>query len=335
MICTEWDPLEEIIVGDCDPAVEKNSSMLQQVFEETKEDLDKLADILKQQGIKVLRPDASQVDGYKAQPIRPRDNLLVYMDNIYTGKMSVPGRETEHLAYYDIFRSMFEQGYNWYEQPSAKLNRLDQNETWYGKGETIYADIYKDKILTHMASMTKVGNSLLYNSRGPGSKLGYDWMKRNIPIGTKLLPVDGFGHIDMLWFMVDDDTVVAYQKDFVPQQLQNKKIIELYEHMKLIDFKQWSKDISDTGGIYTDGMLSKWFGGWRSHSIDECFDTNVLVLAPRKVLLTNPHSGVQRVLEQNNIEVLSTTTRHGLLWESGAHCFTLDTKREGKIRSVV
>lgn len=335
MICTEWDTLKEIIVGDCDPHISVPNDRLKQVFHETKEDLDSLADLLSKQGISVLRPDARQVDSYTSQPIRPRDNILVYMNNVYTGKMSVPGRQTEHLGYYDIFVNLFQQGYRWFEQPSAVLDRLDGNETWYGQGDKIYNEIYKDKILTHTASMTKMGNVLLYNDQGPGTKLGYEWMKRHLPVGTKMIPVSGFGHIDMLWFMVDDETVVAYDRTYIPSALKDKKIIELKEHIEMVDLNKWASDVISSGGNYSLPLLEKWFGGWRSHSIDNCFDTNVLVLAPRKVLLTNPHSSVQRLLENNNIEVLTTTTRHGLFWESGVHCFTVDVKREGKIRSIV
>jgi len=51
MIYTNWDPLIEVIVGDCYTAHHKNK--LDQIFAETKEDLDNLADYLSKLGVSI------------------------------------------------------------------------------------------------------------------------------------------------------------------------------------------------------------------------------------------------------------------------------------------
>ena len=62
-IWTNWDPLEEVIVGDCyspgefDWAVDSEiTESFNQILQETKEDLDNLARLLESFGVVVHRP---------------------------------------------------------------------------------------------------------------------------------------------------------------------------------------------------------------------------------------------------------------------------------------
>ena len=54
-VWTEWDPLEEVIVGDCRPTY-PGVPELDKILTETKEDLDNLASTLSALGIEVVRP---------------------------------------------------------------------------------------------------------------------------------------------------------------------------------------------------------------------------------------------------------------------------------------
>ena len=94
MIYTEFDPLEEVIVGDCynpgelDWALPKDSlKHFNKILEETKEDLNNLADFLKKSNIKVCRPNVVQhsrtyqMPNFSVEvpicPIVPRDQYLI------------------------------------------------------------------------------------------------------------------------------------------------------------------------------------------------------------------------------------------------------------------
>jgi hypothetical protein len=62
-VWTDWDPLEEVIVGNCRTSVPNNwgaapeeKKLLDQIFQETKEDLDNLSTFIESFGIKVHRP---------------------------------------------------------------------------------------------------------------------------------------------------------------------------------------------------------------------------------------------------------------------------------------
>lgn len=54
MIYTNWDPLKEVIVGSCPKG--SYSNKIAQIFGETREDLDNLANYLTKLGVRVHRP---------------------------------------------------------------------------------------------------------------------------------------------------------------------------------------------------------------------------------------------------------------------------------------
>ena len=72
MIYTEYDPLQSVIVGDTyapgdvDHLLTKgNTSQFNKILEETKQDLDLLADFLKRGNVEVMRPHIYNYDTVK------------------------------------------------------------------------------------------------------------------------------------------------------------------------------------------------------------------------------------------------------------------------------
>ena len=343
-VWTEWDRLTKVVVGDTTTDFktddDKINNYLARILTETKEDFENLASLLKSFDIKVYRPSLnSSVEG-AMPPMIPRDQYLVYGNCIYSTFTSMKERYYDQYFYYDIFKELFEEGYNWLQQPMPDIPKLSNEEVWYTKGKEIYKNRYKDKLLLHTATATKIGDRLILNSEGPGTKLGQQWLRKNLPSGTSIIEnigtsSNGWGHIDQCWFMTDDDTVVCLDKSWVPVCLRNKRIIEIQDYVSFPDLSQYVTEMQSCGGKFTEAWLEKWFAEWRGYAQDVCFDTNVLVLAPNKILLSNPQPQLEKYLESQGIECYSTRLRHGLFWESGVHCCTLDIHREGNFRSIV
>jgi hypothetical protein len=342
-IWTEWDPLNEIVVGDCKPEFNtgnnKINSSMTRILQETKEDLDALADFFKSNGIVTHRPKTECSTAGVMPPMIPRDQYLVYGTTIYSTFTSMKERYYDSYHYYDIFAGLFEQGYNWLQQPIPDIPSLNKDEAWYKNGREIYKDRYVNKLLLHTATASKLGDKLIMNPEGPGTALGQEWLRRNLPEGTSITPnintaAQGWGHIDQCWFMTDDNTVVCLTKEWVPEVLRNKRIIEVKDYAEFPDLSIYMKDMFANGGKFTEAWIDKWLSEWRGYAQDVCFDTNVLVLAPNKILLSNPQPKLQRYLESQGIECYATRLRHGLFWESGVHCCTLDVDRTGNKRSI-
>jgi hypothetical protein len=114
-VWTDWDPLEEVIVGNCyapgeldwsvDPALQQSFNT---VLAETKQDLDNLAQLLQALGVQVHRPKTHKYQHSvelpvfsvqcPASPIVPRDQYLVYGDTVYQTYTSMTDRYFDSLS---------------------------------------------------------------------------------------------------------------------------------------------------------------------------------------------------------------------------------------------
>ena len=345
MIYTNWDPLKEVIVGNCAEGHHRNK--LAQIFEETKEDLDALADYLTKLGVRVHRPAVTRfkenidLGNFKVKhataPIVPRDQYLVYGETVYQTYTSMPDRYLDSVNYNHIFKELFDRGHNWISQPPPKLDTLV--DKWWANGEQVYHQQLKDQVLWHTATMFKCGDKLITNTKGPGNTLGLEWMKRNLPDNT-IVDVgnthqQGFGHIDHGWFMTNDDLVFCVNKDWVPEPLRNKQLVELQDHFEKFDDEKFITDYASTAGKFSDAWIDKWLTEWKGYAQEVFFDSNVLVIDSNNVLFSNHQPGIFKVMEKYGINCHVVPQRHGLFWEAGIHCLTLDIARNGVSRSVI
>ena len=111
-IYTNWDPLTEVIVGNC-PTVAVRGN-LARILQETKEDLDVLAEYLIKLGVQVHRPRITKFPeninvghftiDYHTASIVPRDQYLVYGNTIYQTYTSMPDRYLDSQNYNHISR---------------------------------------------------------------------------------------------------------------------------------------------------------------------------------------------------------------------------------------
>ena len=162
-VWTDWDPLEEVIVGDCyapgdlDWFIEFDlQDSFDTILAETKQDLDNLAVLLQTLGVQVHRP---RLHNYQhsielptlsvlcpTAPLVPRDQYLVYGDTVYQTYTSMSDRYFDSLSYYDIFRSLFDQGHNWISQPPPNLRNLPPEKNWSNQGSLIYNHLYHNQL---------------------------------------------------------------------------------------------------------------------------------------------------------------------------------------------
>lgn len=358
MACwTEWDPLEEVIVGDCFlfedlnwKLPNKTASNFSLLLEETKEDLNQLADCIKSLGVKVHRPKIKKNDQdikisdfnvkYATAPIVPRDQYLVYGNTIYQTYTSMPDRYIDSLSYYEIFRDLYKEGYNWISQPPPELINFseDEDDSWLSNGEGFYKNKYKDYILWHTASMAKYGDALLSNW-GPGTELGLEWMHKNTPQG-KIIVNNKFGHIDHGFYNIDDDTIICSSAGWVPDVLKNKKLISVdkisrrgYNQVR-DKVKDYTNDFTTTAKL-SDKWLDRWMSEWKGYFQDVSYDGNTLVVDSQNIIYNSYEPKLFKLLKELGITCHYVPFRHGYFWEAGTHCLTLDVKRKGEKRTII
>jgi N-dimethylarginine dimethylaminohydrolase len=357
-IWTEWDPLEEIIVGTCPPENfydnviqdERSLPLLQTILRETREDLDTLAASLEKMGVKVYRPKnlpferGIDIAGFKVKnpvaPIVPRDQYLVYGEKIVQTYTSMPDRWLESLAYYDIFRELFEQGFEWNSMPPPLLENFPDNSIWYSDSVGRYHNVMKDRLLWHTATMFKCGDALITNTRGPGNDLGLEWMRRQYPeariLHNKATVQDDLGHIDHGFFMTDDETVFAEKEFWAPAWLtKNKEVIYLHDVVDTPDFANYDHAFTQSQGKFSYDYLNIWMSEWKGYVQEVAFDFNVLVVDSKNIFISNEQPKLQEMLDKRGITCHVSPIRHNHFWDGGIHCLTLDVKRRGERRKVV
>jgi glycine amidinotransferase len=348
-VYTEWDPLEEIIVGDCyspgdlDWCIPPDQrSAFDTMLMETKSDLDYLAHTLQTLGAKVHRPkvfkysNEIQFDSFSVKepfsPMVPRDQYLVYGNTIYQTYTSMPDRYLDSLAYYNIFQTMFAAGANWISQPPPMLRDLRRHfeyqnlDPTVNRGTMVYEKLYKNLLLTHTATMFKCGDRLITNTRGPGTQLGLEWMRKNLPAETIVSAdniLQNWGHVDHGFFMTDDDTVFCVGTKFVPKCLQNKKI---YDITPYIDVSHLNLAPHSLDGLLEDS---------KGYTQVVMFYANVIVVDSQNIVMNHATSALKDFFLTKNITVHVSPFRHMNFWFGNLHCVTLDIKRRGQRRKII
>lgn len=354
MIYTEYDPLQTVIVGDTYAPGDMdhlltagNITQFNKILEETKQDLDALADFLKQGQIEVLRPTVYQYDCVKMpefmievpiSPVVPRDQYLVMGDTIIQTYTSYTDRYFDSISYYKIFESMFREGYRWVSQPAPMLKDLTVKDEWFLNDRT-YDEQLSDRVLWHTATMFKAGDSFIVNTRGPGSQLGLQWIQRELTdykfVTNSNTRFDGFGHIDHGFIMVDDDTVIHAGMDWVPECLRDKKLIDVSDCVAELNAEQYCEDISQFKSRMDVQWLDRYLENWRGYNQAVCFDLNVLVIDRHNIVFARHIPKLFAKLKALHIDCHVVPQRHYLYWEGGIHCSTLDVKRRGVKRNII
>ena len=355
MVFTEYDPLEEVIVadsyspGDLDHLFPAGSlSQFNQILEETKIDFDNLAAFLMQGGITVTRPEVMKYPNHIAMsgfdvkfpmgPTVPRDQYKVQGKTILQTYTSLTDRYFDGLSYYKIFSDLFDQGYNWVSQPSPPLINLGPEDLWYINGGPYHSRL-KDRLLFHTATMFPVGDKIIINSQGPGNRLGFEWLKRNLPdfefIENQGTRAENYGHIDHGFIMIDDETVVHAGIDWVPLALRHLKLIDVEQYVPKAQTAQYKQDYISEGGRYNLSWIERYLDNWKGYNQDVCFDLNVLVIDRNNLVFGRALPELFQYLKTFGIECHVCEQRHMLFWEGGIHCSTLDVKRRGSCRSII
>lgn len=338
--CNEWDPLEEIIVGNplgarfptADPSTRvaeypdrpiaeiPQGPFSQQIIEETEEDLDILVTSLESQGITVKRPETwphektfSTVH-WKSKGYYnycPRDILLVIGDQIIETPNVIRGRSQETFSYREMMVEYLRSGARWYSAPSPML--LDS-----------LFEVDPDKPVPNdyepafdAANVLRLGQDLIYLVSGTGNELGGQWLQTIL------------GDRFRVHFMKDiyygshiDSTFVALRPGLLlcnPARVNQDTLPEILKQWEVI----YSPPIEGTERFDADylnmSIGSKWI------------EMNLLSINPNLVVVDQYQTALIRLLEKHGIDVIPLQLRHSRMLGGGFHCTTLDIRRKGTL----
>ncbi len=339
--CNEWDPLEEVIVGNPlrarFPTADSSTRLAefpdrsleeipqgpfpQQIIEETDEDLDAFVAVLKELGITVRRPEtwpheASfstihwESEGY--YNYCPRDILLVIGDHIIETPNVIRSRAQETFSYRTMMVDYLRSGAKWYSAPRPML--LDS---------LFEVDLDKptprnDEPAFDAANVLRLGQDLIYLVSSTGNELGGQWLQT-------ILGEDFRVHFlkDVYYGSHIDSTFVALRPGLMlcnPARLNDDSLPEILKQWDVIYSPPMESAITHDADYLSKSIGTNWI------------DMNLFSIHPNLVVVDRDQTALIKLLEKQGLDVIPLKLRHSKMLGGGFHCITLDVRRKGTLQ---
>jgi len=340
--CNEWDPLEEVIVGDplgarfpfADPSTclaeypdreladIPQGRFPEQIIREAEEDIQRFVETLEARGIRVRRPAPWpheqtiktvhwETEGYYTYC--PRDVLLVVGDTIIETPNVIRGRSLETGAYRPLLMEYYESGANWFSAPKPLLEDALFDFDPAAPTPQNFEPAFD------AANILRFGRDLLYLVSATGNELGGQWLQRVL------------GDRFRVHFMKDvyfgshiDSTLVALRPGLLlanPERLSMETIPAFLKDWEIIFSPPMENQERHSRDYLNQAIGSEWI------------DMNLFSLGPDAVVVDSDQRALITLLESKGLEVIPLKLRHSRMLGGGFHCVTLDTRRRGTMES--
>jgi scyllo-inosamine-4-phosphate amidinotransferase 1 len=334
---TEWDPLEEIIVGttagarvpiadrsliaveypDREPWEIPSGPYPAHVLDQTEAELTELVDLLTGLGVTVRRPGGRDHTATLSTPgwstdgfydYCPRDGFLAVGTSIIEAPMVLRSRFLEGFAYQELFLEYLDSGTRWLSAPKPRLTD-DMYEPSAPEGQRLQ-DL---EPAFDAANVLRFGTDLLYQVSDSGNRLGARWLQAALGDQYTVHPCEGLypsTHID--------STLVPLRPGLLlvnPARVNDENLPAFLRGWDRIS----CPELVDTGFIGDHPHSSVWIG------------MNFLVVAPGRAIVDRRQVDLVRVLESHGVEVIPAQLTHCRTLGGGFHCATLDVRRTGTL----
>ncbi len=336
---TEWDPLEEIIVGTAafaqlpkDLGIDALSQATVDIYRdmteihfadrivhETEEDLSIFVSELEKLGIRVRRPHPIKFTGTVKTPLWesgyfftycPRDVLLSIGDMVIETPNVFRSRFFEPWAYKEILVEYMKHGARWLSAPRPAL----RDDVYNFEGLSASA-IKNTEPLFDAANVLKAGRDIFYLISDSGNELGMRWLQSTLGPNYRVHACRNLyssSHIDTTLVLLRPGLLLAN-----PERVNSDN---LPEPLKTWDI-MFAPEMVEPSYSDMTPMASKWFG------------MNALMISPTLAVVDQHQSELIRQIESAGIDVLPLRLRHGRQLGGGFHCVTLDVRRKGSLQS--
>lgn len=382
----EWDPLKEIIVGTPkgtmatltwrhetppdESILESAYKLARQAcpewfYEEVQEDLDNLAEVLKQLGVVVHRPTPWDFSKPFSTPnwwstsnnvYNVRDLNLVVGNTVVESPSYLENRYYETSALYPIWYQYLELGFRWIAAPKPMLNyevklpyfrdeterELTEEDIKHqnltgGRLEKLHK-LSEAEILFEAANTVRMGKDLLYLISSSGNEKGAKWLQSVLGNEYRVHVTKDIyrsSHIDSTVMCLRPGLVLL--NDTRVSELNCPKLFSKWEKIYFSDVAPTSeaelehqKEVRDPIGYQLEEM------GFHTNLHDMSspwVGLNFLSVNPNTVIVDRRQTNLIKLLESYAFTVIPISMRHIYTQGGGIHCATLDTVREGTLES--
>ena len=337
---TEWDPLEEVIVGTTAGARVPSPGMdlfavefrdlgavdripsgpfPADVLEQTEEDLERLCDELQALGVTVRRPEprdqaaAIETPDWRTNGFYdycPRDVLLTVGDTVVETPMVLRSRFLEPFAYRRLLLEYFDAGARWISAPKPRLT-----DEMYDPDAPPGERLRDLEPAFDAANVLRLGTDLLYLVSDSGNERGWRWLQSALGDTYTVHPCRGIyasTHVD--------STIVPLRPGLVllnPERVNEQNIPDL--------LRGWDR-------IYCPELTEVPFAGDRPHC-SNWIGMNLLVVRPDLAVVDDRQPALIRLLEGRGFDVLPLRLTHARSLGGGFHCVSVDVRRTGRLET--
>tara|TARA_Y100000748_G_scaffold140218_1_gene117586 strand:+ start:616 stop:1650 length:1035 start_codon:yes stop_codon:yes gene_type:complete len=298
---------------------------LQQILNETNEDLEELKKILRHCNVEVFQPHPftnetkyMSLDNPKAlqyPPLQPRGEFLTLGNKCL---------QISTLPVWDYIHDMVDTAY--YE---------NQFNTCWEPNETVKID----GNYVSGANCIKLGDRIILPP-------DLDTRCREVYVeawkkeGYKLIETKCNGHTDGVFTCLKPGVIVTlldiqdYKTNFpgwdilyLPDQSWNK-VSPFLDIKEKVGGRWWVPGLEEND-IFIK-FVNEWLKSWTGYVEETVFDVNMLSINEETVIVNNYNKVVFDFLKKHKIEPIIWKQRHRYFWDGGVHCLTVDLLREGQ-----
>ena len=343
---TEWDPLEEVIVGIVDDAMLPSWNTINEftlpsaawqteVFrrgggvpyspeqiEAARADVAEFVAILEQAGVRARRPDPMDfavpygtpdwrvANGFCAA--NPRDVLLVVGDEIIEAPMSDRGRYFETWPYRSLLKEYFRAGARWTAAPKPQLrdDLYDLPAPYEGRWITTEFEPTFDA-----ADYVRCSRDIIGQRSHVTNYAGIEWLRRNLGEDYRIHLIEPqwpqAAHIDSTLMPLAPGKILVNRKYFDPTRLPAA-------------FANWDVLVPPEPVPLRTGTFT---------TVSSWISMNVLMIDEKRVIVERRQEPTIRAFEQWGFEPIPCSFENYYAFAGSFHCATLDVRRRGELQS--
>ncbi len=349
---TEWDPLEEVIVGRLEHAtipsyhltvsfnIPRSTARLyrfagglrypKMLTGPAQRELDEFIHILEAEGVTVRRPDVIDFSKKTRSPYWkstgwtsacPRDSVLIVGDEIIETPMAWPSRYFETHAFRSLFKEYFRQGARWTSAPKPQLTEelFEDDYVTPGPDEPLRYIINEHEPVFDAADFVRCGRDIFVTRGNVTNQFGVDWLQRHLGDDYRIHDVESRCrqpmHIDSSFMPLAPGKVLVN-----PEYIDVKKLPPA--------LKSWDVLVAPDpdpvhGYVRSMSAVSAWIS------------VNMLMLDEKRVIAEKSQPSMLKALRDWGFEVIECSFLHYGPFGGSFHCATLDVRRRGTLQSYL